>query len=413
VKTARIIYFILLLIISSCDPSTEKDNPRNVSKENDQSPPPGWMDPAAPDIILYDESFVFTPEKKEIYLKKAATVVIIPRRDTIHGISVRSAGQITYTGEEISLSERPDNVEAIYSISYVSTNSYVAVNFDNDIFNNTDYYYTNGVRISYVAPIFSSSPLSFPMLPYRKSSINYSGMTVVQNMYTPTNPDTVNILDGDRPFAAYLYFGHFKNTLSFEKKYRQYSELDIGLIGPGSLGGFVQGQIHDIDPKGWENQVQNDLVLNYTAVVEKGLYNPRFFDLNVFASGQIGTLYDNLGGGFRTRIGKLNPYFAMPGLAKKSSIEAIDIHKWQYGIFAKIKAKLVIYDATLQGGMFNKSSNYTIPASDIERFVLEASAGIYIAYKQLGLTLEQYYISKEFKEAYEFRWGHINITYCF
>ena len=32
--------------------------------------------------------------------------------------------------------------------------------FDNDIFNNTDYYYTNGARIQMIFPIAKSSPVN-------------------------------------------------------------------------------------------------------------------------------------------------------------------------------------------------------------------------------------------------------------
>lgn len=368
-------------------------------------------------MLKYSWYIIPAPEIQTEHIYMPEEIVVSPeiiiKRDTIQGILVREAEAISIDGILPNIQERESDEEAFYAISYVSTNRYVGVNFDNDIFNNTDYYYTNGIRIEYISPVFSSSPLSYPMLPYRKYSMNYHGMTIVQNMYTPTNPDVENVLEGDRPFAAYLYLGHFKNTLSHERRYRQYSELDIGLIGPGSLGGFVQNQIHDIEPVGWDNQIQNDLVLNYTAIVEKGLYNPGAFDLNVFAAGQIGTLYDNLGGGVRIRLGHMNSYFAMPGLATKKSIEGADALNWQYGIFAHAKAKLVIYDATLQGGMINHSSNYTIPASDIERFVFEASIGLFISYKQFGLRLEQFYTTPEFKDAYDFRWGHINLTYCF
>lgn len=338
---------------------------------------------------------------------------VIVKRDTIRGIAVRDAKAIPFpTGDNV-ISEREIEDDVFYAMAYTSTNRYISVSFDNDIFNNTDYYYTNGINITYIAPIFASSPLSYSMLPYKKYSMNYHGMSFVQNMYTPTNPDTTTILVGDRPFAAYLYLGHFKNTLSSRKRYRQYSELQIGLIGPGSLGGFVQAQIHDIEPVGWENQIQNDMVLNYTVEVEKGLYNPGPFDLNIFGRGQIGTLYDNLGTGVRVRLGRFNPYFEMPWLAGKNSIEGTDGHNWQYGIFASAMAQVIFYNATLQGGLFNSNNNYTIPAEDLERIVLQASAGIYIAYQQFGLTYEQFYVSPEFKEAYDFRWGHLNLTYCF
>jgi hypothetical protein len=383
---------------------------QNPSQETQTSPE--WHPPAIPPDYLY-LPLIPPTENFQIETKDISQPMITSRRDTIDNIAVRVPGEIRIDIKKIPPHERKIEDEAFYAISYTSTNRYIEVNFDNDIFNNTDYYYTNGIRIDYVAPIFASSPLSLSMLPFRKHSMNYHGMTIVQNMYTPTNPDVTHVLDADRPFAAYLYLGHFKNTLSNDHQYRQYSELDIGLIGPGSLGGLVQGQIHNIEPVGWQNQIQNDIVLNYTATVEKGLYNPGLFDLNVFATGQIGTLYDNAGGGLRIRAGRLNPYFKMPRLATEQSTEGKKAYQWQYGIFASAKAKVVLYNATLQGGIFNKTNNYSIPAEDIERFLLEASAGIYVAYKQLGLTLEQFYLSPEFKNAHHFRWGHVNVSYCF
>ncbi len=376
---------------------------------------PEWHPPQGPNAY-----YVYPPEQKQLpsiesepTMEAEEEVVVAVKRDTIEGIAVRAPGKIMIEESPLKPGEREADEEAFYAVSYISSNRYLGVNFDNDIFNNTDYYYTNGIRIDYAAPIFASSPFAYSMLPYRKLSMNYHGMTVVQNMYTPTNPDTVMLLTGDRPFAAYLYLGHYKNTLSSRKRYRQYSELQFGLIGPGSLGGFVQGQIHDIPPLGWENQIQNDLVLNYTALIEKGLYNPGAFDLNVFAKGQLGTLYTNAGGGMRIRAGRMNSYFGMPWLASPKSIEGQDGHKWQYGIFATGMVKMVAYDATLQGGVFNNSSNYTIPAEDIERLVLQASAGFFVAFRQMGLMYEQFYISPEFNNGLHHKWGRINVTFCF
>ena len=48
------------------------------------------------------------------------------------------------------------------------------------------------------------------LLPYPGNSSDYFGISLVQNMYTPTNPDLGEIMINDRPFAAYLYLGHFK-----------------------------------------------------------------------------------------------------------------------------------------------------------------------------------------------------------
>jgi hypothetical protein len=412
-KAGRPILLLLLILnLGSCRDGDIRESLLQSETLTQAEYIPEWDEPLAPGGWI-----VLSPEGEEIIVpdpvEEKEEIIVYIKRDTISGIAVRSAGSIELSPREINVVDRPQGEKAIYGIAYVSTNRYFGINFDNDIFNNTDYYYTNGIRFDYVTPIFASSPLAYPMLPYRKASMNYHGMSIIQNMYTPTNPDTVMLLEGDRPFAAYLYVSHFKNTLDLKARYRQYSELQIGLIGPGSMGGMVQSQIHDIEPVGWQNQVQNDIVLNYTAGIEKGLYNKGYVDLNIFAEGQLGTLYTNAAAGIRLRAGKFNPYFSMPWLAGEGSSEGNAALKFQYGIFASGKVKMVGYDATLQGGVFNRTSNYTIPAEDIERFVLQASLGVYFSYRQIGIMYEQFYISPEFKNALHHRWGHINLTFCF
>jgi hypothetical protein len=406
--------FVILLLLTSCYRSQEADQLKEKIKTGEEAWAPIWAPPEAPhfyyppspEIMVKHENNILPQPKRNIPQPKA-------RRDTIEGIAVRVPGSISIVKETPELSKIDSVSQAYYAISYISTNSYFSVNFDNDIFSNTDYYYTNGIQFELVAPIFASSPFAWPMLPYRKESINYHGLTIVQNMYTPTNPDTISVIDGDRPFAAYLYIGHTKNTLSIERTYRQYSEIIIGLIGPGSLGGFVQSQIHNVEPVGWQNQIQNDLLLNYTAEFEKGIVNPAYFDLNIFGGAMIGTLYDNAYAGLRVRAGRLNPYFSMPGLAKQKSAEGKNTLDYQIGLTGSAILKAVAYDATLQGGLFNNTSQYTIPGQDIENLVINASLGLFFAYKQLGIKYEHNYISPEFKDAKHHQWGHINITYCF
>jgi len=413
-KTHSLTYLLLIIILlGACNQNDHRKANESASSTSSESITQVWADPEAP---AYDTTAI-TPEvetqPQEPEVRETETIEVISLRDTIRGIAVRWPGPITLPEEYPRLEPKESESEAFYAISYISTNSYFGVNFDNDIFSNTDYYYTNGIRFELVTPVFASSPFAWPMLPYNKYSMNYHGMIAVQNMYTPTNPDTVHVMDGDRPFAAYLYLGHTKNTLSAERHYRQYSELILGLMGPGSLGGYVQGQIHNIEPVGWENQIQNDLVLNYNALVEMGVFNLPHFDLNAFAEAQLGTLYDNMGAGMRLRTGHLNPYFSMPGLAMTGSAEGKDALNLQFGFLAGTKVRFVGYDATLQGGLFNPNNKYTIPASDVERIVLQANAGVYFAFRQLSLTYEHFYITPEFRKGRHHQWGHINIMYCF
>jgi len=282
-KINRFILLLLLLLpAAACRYETSKETETSDHEEASRNPnPPAWLNPTHPDGYL-----TYSSGNAAIHVTTAepeAGVIHLVKRDTLNGIAVRQAGllDVSFILEQAEKREAEKPVEFPYS--YISTDRYLGVNFDNDIFNNTDYYYTNGIRFDFISPLFASSPFAYPMLPGGKTSVSYHGMSIVQNMYTPTNPDTGLVMDGDRPFAAYLYFGHFKTSLNGKANYRLHSEIIIGLMGPGSLGGFMQKQIHNIEPVGWQNQIRNDFVLNYTAELEKGLINNDILDFNIFS----------------------------------------------------------------------------------------------------------------------------------
>ncbi|NCQ11383.1 MAG: lipid A deacylase LpxR family protein, partial [Bacteroidetes bacterium] len=63
-------------------------------------------------------------------------------------------------------------------------------------------------------------------------------------------------------------------------------------------------------PQGWDNQVANDLLLNYNINIEKQLLYPsRSILLVGVVETYSGTLYNAAGIGFLLRIGKFNNYF--------------------------------------------------------------------------------------------------------
>lgn len=278
--------------------------------------------------------------------------------------------------------------------------------FDNDIFNNTDYYYTNGMRIELVANFVANVPTSKLLPSLKNSDYNFQGFSMVQNIYTPVNPDTKQINTGDRPFSAYLTIGHFRNSYNIEKGLRMKSEISVGVLGPASLGGRVQSSIHEITPVGWENQIKNDLVIDYSFQIEKAILRKNHLEASAMAGARVGTVYNNLKGGVSIRTGNFIPILdnQLPGLLKFGS------EKLKFWIFAKAELQFVVYDATLQGGIFNTSSLYVLNGSDLNRFVINASAGIAIYHKNVGLELENFYLSPEFKGAYDFRYGRINFV---
>ncbi|MAZ94272.1 MAG: hypothetical protein CMF58_07595 [Lentimicrobiaceae bacterium] len=282
-----------------------------------------------------------------------------------------------------------------------STNSrYLSINFDNDIFNNTDYYYTNGVNISLVTPFAHSTLISKILLGIKSADINYFGFSLKQNIYTPVNPDKPEVSIGDRPFSAFLTFGNFRHSYGYKKLLSLKSELSLGIIGPASLGGTVQSSIHNIEPIGWENQINNSLAINYEIEIEKGIFSNPHFEINAIAGANMGTVFNKLSGGLYLRFGSFSPVYR--GISNKS---------FQYWIFIKGKSNLVLYDATLQGGIFSNNNKYTLSSSEINTHVFNASIGLAVFYNNIGLELHNFYMTPEFRTAYDFRWGRIKLIF--
>ena len=301
------------------------------------------------------------------------------------------------------------------SMITLSRETFLRIGFDNDILNYTDRFYTNGIRFDFISPVIQQFPLSKVMVPYWKSGINYYGISLVQNMYTPSTTKVDGILYGDRPYAAYLYFGTFKITNDPLNRFRQTSELDIGVIGPYSFGEYIQKSFHNEVPTnsvplGWEYQIKNDLVLNYHYSVEKGILQKENIDFSVNGTGALGSLYINLSGGFLMRTGIMNPYFTNLGQSKKRINKENGLKNTQILFFVTSQGKFVGYDATLQGGFFNKTSVYNIPGSSISRFIYQGSAGITFVYGGFRFDIEQFLLSPEFKNGWWHKWVHMAFT---
>ncbi len=192
--------------------------------------------------------------------------------------------------------------------------------FDNDIFNNTDYYYTNGVYMELVAPIAKRSPISKLLVGDPESQINMYGFSLKQNIYTPTNPDIEEISIDDRPFSAFLTIGHFREGYNLQKNTSIKSSINFGVLGPASMGGVVQSSIHNIEPVGWNNQINNSIVIDYSVKLEKGIISTPNLEFNLMAGGNLGTVFNNISSGLYLRAGSFIPVFR--GLANSMKINS-------------------------------------------------------------------------------------------
>jgi lipid A 3-O-deacylase len=276
--------------------------------------------------------------------------------------------------------------------------------FDNDIIDYTDHYFTNGAGFEFYHPFISSLPLS-KLLPGLNYSTNYYGLSLIQNMYTPLKLNKPEILVGDRPFAAYLTLGHMRISMSPETKRRLFTEFTLGVIGPGAMGNFAQDMIHDETPTGWQYQVQNDFIANYSIRFDQGFYSKDGIEVALAGGGQAGTLYDNISAGIYLQVGNVNNRYS--SVFQTASREKSDIKRIRYYFSLDLSNKLIIYDATLQGGLFNNESVYTISPSDMKHYVFTGIAAFGIGIGRYSLEADQVFLTPEFDGGRKHLWFRI------
>ncbi len=288
---------------------------------------------------------------------------------------------------------------------------YYKLNYDNDFFSATDRYYTQGIYMELIMPCLKKSPLSKLLIPLDKKAINFYGIIAEQDVFTPRSIRHNEIYFNERPYAGVFMLSHTLVSINKEKKQRFNTRIDIGIIGPEAMGMQEQKGIHhalkNIQPLGWKYQIARDYIVNYDLKFEQGLITKNKFECVGYASARVGTLYDDISAGLLLRTGLMPSYFKNLGLAKNQT------NRFQAYLFSKGEVKAVGYNATLQGGMFNKNSIYTLSATDLNRIVAAAYVGLVIAYKRVSLEYTKAYLSKEFKTGLPHGWGHCTITVSF
>ncbi len=291
----------------------------------------------------------------------------------------------------------------------IKSGNYIRFHYDNDFFTATDYYYTQGINIEYVHPSLIKNPVSKILVRFKDDHIKY-GMAVEHIAFTPTSIRHNEILSHDRPFAAFVLLKSFSSSVDTSHRQRITAAFSIGIIGQAAFGEGMQKTIHhwlkNIEPLGWQNQIHNDVIVNYELNHEKQIYSSdHFVSLNSNLMIEAGTLVDEMSAGFTVTAGKYTPPFS--GAEKK------DGNNFQLYFYNQPLLRFNGYDATLQGGMLNHASPYTLSADEITRITFRDNFGIILTTGKLYLEYYQSFLTKEFNSGRTHRWGGIKIGLAF
>jgi hypothetical protein len=332
----------------------------------------------------------------------------------------------------------PFTAEAAYPIEDDVESGTLSIYFENDLFTGTDRYYTNGVNLSWTSADlekFADTPFASPLLPlirripainspYFQKNLAYS---FGQNIYTPDNTEATELIEGDRPYAGWLYLGFglvWKNA-----QVRNTLALNIGVVGSWSLAEEAQRIVHEMRdlavPQGWDHQLHNEL--GVVAVYQRtwrwplrerraGL-NWEFLPHAGAALGNVAT-YANLGGEFRLGFNLPDDFGTgpiAPGATTSTPVErgyaAQRASRFDIGLyaFARADGRAVAHNIFIDGNTFGDSAS-----ADRKRLVADLSVGASLNLQSTKITYAVIYRTKEFEAQEEGQmFGSISLNFAF
>ncbi|WBL22840.1 lipid A deacylase LpxR family protein [Zunongwangia sp. HRR-M8] len=280
---------------------------------------------------------------------------------------------------------------------------YFRLNYDNDFFMYSDDDYTQGLNFELVHPVFRKNPINFLFFKSKGGNYKY-GLAIEHSAFTPDVISDIDIRYTDRPYASALTLKMMSVSDHLDKGSRMKSSFWLGIIGPSSLGGAGQTWIHEATgnwkPRGWDNQIVDDVMLNYNLGFETLLLNfSNYFSLYGESKVRLGTMFTDFNLGASATLGLVNSPLRTSNRRSK----------FQVYLFARGITNFVGYNALLQGGVFNRRSPYTIPSNKIERFTGQYYYGLVIKSGFFYLEYYQTSMTREFEYGDPEDWGGLKI----
>jgi len=309
---------------------------------------------------------------------------------------------------------------------------------ENDSIFDTDRYYTNGMKISWISGDLSNyrdlvtSPLlhrfieQLPLVndPGDQRTVSVS---LGQNMYTPEDKKRTDLIKNDRPYAGITYLAlglHSRNSSQMDTL-----ELDIGIVGRHSYAEDCQTEFHKWigaeKANGWDNQLHDEPILNLYFERKWKILQIRSsegfgFDCIPHAGLAVGNAYTGANIGGQVRFGWNIPndfgtYLIRPGSDSSAPLDDTDprffrlFHRIGMHLFFGVDGKAVARDILLDGNTFRNSHSV-----DKEPFVADFIGGVGIIIHRVKITYSHVYRTKEFEtQRDEQHFGGISVSFTF
>jgi hypothetical protein len=308
----------------------------------------------------------------------------------------------------------------LFATSFAQTKTYkneIGFQSDNDGFlgQGSDRYYTAGNFLYFRHALkinAADSSLKNKVL----------GFELGQKIYNPQTGAITSFIFVDRPFAAYLYAGSTLNFL-YKNESNLKLEAQIGMVGPDAYGEQIQDLIHNTfgfyHPSGWQYQIQDAFQLNLSAEYNRLLTRGKSVDLSLSSYAALGTGQTGAGAGFLLRIGAFNQLFnsVSTGSTVSANGNIKPINNGELFFYLKPMFNVRAYDATVQGGLFDKKDDPNEITSTLNPLLGTLQVGGQLAMGRWVADASATYDTREDKEMVlkhnGHQWGSLTLLYRF
>lgn len=290
-----------------------------------------------------------------------------------------------------------------------------SVHFDNDLFVQTDRYYTNGMRLSLLSKDIRTEDLPgwtqqvYEWIPFfgQPDYLNNIGLALGQNTYTPRDIAIAAPQPDDHPWAGWLYLAislHHKSDIVLHKL-----ELQLGVVGPESLAEKSQKFIHRLrslkEPEGWDNQLRTEPGIRLSYLYKKriaswGASDGWGSDVMPDFGVTLGNIRTDASLGATLRAGWRMPrdfhsmHINEAGYVTGKQAEFKDgWNQFSFFVFAGLHGYAVAHDLFLDGNTFHDG-----PSVDRRPFVGTAEMGVGVRWGRCQLVYAHVMQSLEFDQ---------------
>lgn len=286
----------------------------------------------------------------------------------------------------------------------------------NDTVFDSDNQFTNGFSIHKHSRTFSSldetsgtpafgKSLARFFLPDEDGLLYREGWAFGQNMQTPEEIELEELILNDIPFVGML--GWANSFIAFDDRRFTGFQWLMGWVGPEAGGEPVQKAAHELTgartPRGWDNQLDNEPILNLYYMGKHKLWRYRHFDTALNYDAALGNFFTFGQVSLETRFGRMPGGFTFipDPLGRGMDYEATIREPGRSYLYGTVVARGtgILHALPRQGNSFRDDNPWTENnVIDMKRIVGQLIFGVHYERPRWGIHLSFWLSTKTLDE---------------